>query len=649
MKNFLPLLCVLVLAIACDQQSSDYNTISAQNKFSDETLQQIADFQDRRQADSLVKFFEYENSKYREAAALAFGSLQDSNAISYLNRLLKDVDPDVRIATIYALGQIGTQSAESSLLYSLHMEDTIAVRKEVLAALGKCITQEKYEQLATFQPQDSLEMEGLSWGLYRAAIRGVITPEAIQTAVNFLYPEHTFQTRLGAAHLLARARNIDISMHTDSILGSALYDKSAFVRMASTSALRNSQAPEVLTALTETIIKDSDYRVRINAIRAMRNMDSTRVKPVLMNSLLDENTQVAVTAAQALAPLLSKQHAQNIKGQPLAKLHWRVRAILLGGMLAADNMQLDLIGKINEAYDTTANLYEKAVLLTALGSSPLAYERVVTESFATEHKVVSTAGIGALASMRGWPEFPNELKDAFADMLKEACLSGDLAMIGTASGVLVNPDFGYKEVYDSIDFLYKAKDKLTLPKDSEGMQALQAAIDYFEDNEMSSVIANEFNHPIDWDLIKSIDANQMMTIVTSKGQIEIEMMVNDAPGSVANFVQLANAKYFDGKNFHRVVPNFVAQGGCNRGDGWGGEDYSIRSELGPLHYKEGYIGMASAGKDTEGTQWFITHSPTPHLDGSYTIFARVTKGMDVVHQLGMGDLIISVSPQNIGE
>jgi cyclophilin family peptidyl-prolyl cis-trans isomerase len=249
--------------------------------------------------------------------------------------------------------------------------------------------------------------------------------------------------------------------------------------------------------------------------------------------------------------------------------------------------------------------------------------------------------------MRALSDFPEELSDAYADMLKEACLSGDLAMIGSASRVLMNPDYEYKEYYDSVDFLYDAKEKLALPKDNEGMQSLQAAIDYFEENETTSPVINEYNHPINWELIKIIDSHQKMNILTAKGNIEIEMMVNDAPGSVANFVQLANDKYFDGKNFHRVVPNFVAQGGCNRGDGWGGEDYSIRSELAPLHYKEGYIGMASAGKDTEGTQWFITHSPTPHLDGGYTIFARVTNGMDVVHQLGMGDEIVSTTLQNI--
>ena len=92
-----------------------------------------------------------------------------------------------------------------------------------------------------------------------------------------------------------------------------------------------------------------------------------------------------------------------------------------------------------------------------------------------------------------------------------------------------------------------------------------------------------------------------------------------------------------------LVPNFVVQGGCPRGDGYGSLDYSIRSELPPLSYdREGLVGMASAGNHTEGTQFFITHSPALHLDGNYTIFARVVDGMDVVHQIQPGSKIESI-------
>jgi cyclophilin family peptidyl-prolyl cis-trans isomerase len=86
----------------------------------------------------------------------------------------------------------------------------------------------------------------------------------------------------------------------------------------------------------------------------------------------------------------------------------------------------------------------------------------------------------------------------------------------------------------------------------------------------------------------------------------------------------------------------VVQTGCSRGDGYGSEDYSLRSEFSLTRYREGAVGMASAGKDTEGTQWFISHSPTPHLDGRYTIFAQVVEGMDVVRNIAVGDKILSV-------
>jgi len=95
-----------------------------------------------------------------------------------------------------------------------------------------------------------------------------------------------------------------------------------------------------------------------------------------------------------------------------------------------------------------------------------------------------------------------------------------------------------------------------------------------------------------------------------------------------------------------VVPNFVIQGGCNRGDGWGSEDYSIRSEFSQRRYTTGSVGMASAGKDTEGTQWFITYSPTPHLDGRYTIFAEVVQGLAVLDYIQVGDKVTDVVIEN---
>ncbi|MBK7635257.1 MAG: peptidylprolyl isomerase [Saprospiraceae bacterium] len=152
-----------------------------------------------------------------------------------------------------------------------------------------------------------------------------------------------------------------------------------------------------------------------------------------------------------------------------------------------------------------------------------------------------------------------------------------------------------------------------------------------------------YNHPVDWSVIQTIGDSSIAAVKTTKGVIRIKLYKNIAPGSVANFVNLINQKFFNNKSFHRVVPNFVIQTGCPRGDGYGSPDYSIRTEVPQIPYSgEGYVGMASAGQDTESSQWFITHSATPHLEGNYTIFGKVVEGMDVVHNIQMGDKINEV-------
>jgi len=132
-------------------------------------------------------------------------------------------------------------------------------------------------------------------------------------------------------------------------------------------------------------------------------------------------------------------------------------------------------------------------------------------------------------------------------------------------------------------------------------------------------------------------------VTTQKGSFTIDLLPEDAPLTVDNFVKLARANYFNGLEVHRVVPNFVMQDGDPRGDGNGGPGWSIRCEINMVPYERGAVGMALSGKDTGGSQWFVTHSPQPHLDGGYTVFGRVNEiGMKVVDQIVRGDKIISV-------
>lgn len=134
-------------------------------------------------------------------------------------------------------------------------------------------------------------------------------------------------------------------------------------------------------------------------------------------------------------------------------------------------------------------------------------------------------------------------------------------------------------------------------------------------------------------------------VETERGTFHLRLDPQEAPTATANFATLAGRGYFDGLSLHRVVPDFVVQGGDPRGDGSGGPGYSIRCDYNPVPYERGVVGMALAGKDTGGSQWFVTLSRQPHLDGHYTAFGRVVAGMEVVDSLRRGDRIVAIRPE----
>jgi peptidyl-prolyl cis-trans isomerase B (cyclophilin B) len=136
-----------------------------------------------------------------------------------------------------------------------------------------------------------------------------------------------------------------------------------------------------------------------------------------------------------------------------------------------------------------------------------------------------------------------------------------------------------------------------------------------------------------------------ITIHTNKGDINITTFPDDAPVTVTSFLHLASRGFYDGLAFHRVIPNFMIQGGCPLGTGTGDPGYKFEDECKPnrRHDKPGTLSMANAGPNTNGSQFFITHGPTPHLDGKHTVFGEVTEGQDVVDSIKGGDKIEKVT------
>ncbi|HJN67669.1 MAG TPA: peptidylprolyl isomerase [Pirellulales bacterium] len=144
---------------------------------------------------------------------------------------------------------------------------------------------------------------------------------------------------------------------------------------------------------------------------------------------------------------------------------------------------------------------------------------------------------------------------------------------------------------------------------------------------------------------------KVATIETSKGTIRLQLHADEAPKTVANFEKLAGDGFYDGLLFHRVIPNFMIQTGCPQGTGTGGPGYKFDDEFHETlrHDRAGILSMANAGPNTNGSQFFITHGPTPHLDNKHSVFGVVLEGQDVVDSIAQGDAMEKVTVTDEGE
>jgi cyclophilin family peptidyl-prolyl cis-trans isomerase/HEAT repeat protein len=655
--KYLLMVFLCVVTVTCYKSSTRYepgDKIGVKgNIFQDKVLQQVYTLQNRRDANGLTVYLNDTNPTYRKAAALAFASVQAVEAIKPLAKLLEDDREAVRSAAAYALGQVKNKDAVPVLIKAYETESSPAVIRDILEAIGKCGTKEGLEFIINLKfenPQHrSFLPEGQAWGLYRSLLRNVITPEGTALAFRLLEQEMPEKVRFIAANYLMRAVRLNLISYHKQLIRAFASEKNLYTRMALVIAMGMAKHPHVLDRLKSIVLsgEDTDYRLRVNAVRALGRFDYKDVKEILLDMTADNNVHVAVAASEYFSSRGKKADAGQYIEIAKQLTNWRSRANMLGAALKhnTDQEKQETISQwIITAYHKSSNNYEKAYLIRALAGDIRNSRFVESEAFANLGKetVLSTYGMESLVTMGRAVKENKEKLQTFAGVYKRAIESGDSSMIGLAAGILRDPKMNFKEIYTDTGFLTGALNNCQLPRDIEAWQELKKTIDFFNGTaeETAESASPTKNRPIDWELVTSISPNQRLRIKTTRGDITIQLKINDAPGSAANFIRLVKQDFYKKSVFHRVVPNFVIQDGCPRGDGWGGPTFTIGSEFGPLYYEEGSVGMASAGKDTEGSQWFITHSPTPHLDGRYTIFARVIAGMDVVHKIEVGDKIL---------
>jgi cyclophilin family peptidyl-prolyl cis-trans isomerase len=636
--------------------------------FADKKIQEIYNLLGRQSADTLMRFLRHDNPTYRYVAATAFGALKEKKAVDSLARLLKDADADVRTAAVFSLGQIGDVRAESFLMSAYERRDTTGAFSKfngaILEAVGKCGSRARLADLCnitTLKLTDTALLEGQMYGIFRYGQRDTFTAESIQKMVKTVdssrYPR---SVRLIAANYLARLKTKFDTSVTNPVGRMVLSERDADIRIALTKALGKSWTPlSIFPVLQSLYRQETDPRVKINLISALNDMDYRASQPIILAALREKNPHVANAAAQYCVTYGSTADAKLYKEMSSdGAIAPTTRRILQGAALkhlayyprTRDSLNVAMVA----AYKAAVTPYEKAEILRGLSNFGYNFPMFRDEAInATNAAVVRSTAADCIAKITSSPDFfrqfknysigiKNQLKSALFDCIR----TGDAGVTAIAAEAIVDPKSEYKlaNLTDSIPVIYEVMQRLKLPEQLEAYDALYKAITVIDP--ATDIKKKKTNTPksTDWMTLQSLSPNAVAVVKTLKGTIKMHLLVHNAPISVANFVGLARSGFFNGKIFHRVVPNFVIQTGCPRGDGYGSLDFTIPSELTPMHYNgEGFVGMASAGNHTECSQWFITHSPTPHLDPNYTIFAKVFEGMDIVQVMEVGDAIESVT------
>ncbi|MBX2890615.1 MAG: peptidylprolyl isomerase [Saprospiraceae bacterium] len=634
-------------------------------------VQRLYNLRDERRTDSLLHYLQHEEATLRYLAALSFASSGDSSAIDALANRLRDTVEDVRIAAAFALGQIGLPRCEKPLVDAFARDDTASVRQRfnavVLEAVGKCGSTTSLRHIATvttYMPTDTLLLEGQCRAIYRFGLRDSVLPVATQLMVNYLQNDKIpAPARLMAAHYLARTKNISFDSAQVELISVSYVRAHAHpdIRVAIVKALEKSPTWSAFNRLANAIETENDWRVKCEIIQALGKFDYDTTRTLVAPFLSDTNPHISRTAAEFFV-----QYGQAQDGD----YYWRITQDepdlpLMTQILLYHASLKHLSGKpqskeyvndrLQQFFRQATSPYERAACLRALSEYGWNYVFIHDRGFNDPHPAVKTAAAAALVSILKKPNFytffgenSGGVRRALYRYLREIVAAGDPGMIAEGADGFRVPAMNFLNYRDSarLDDLREALVKLRMPRDYEAYLKLDSALAFFEERPASALPKIAYNHPIGWEALKQVSPKTEVTLETEEGKITLELFPLWAPGSVANFLQLASDGFFDGKNFHRVVSNHVIQGGCPRGDGYGGLDYTIRTEIGLVWYdSEGYLGMASAGRDTEGTQFFITHTARPHLDGRYTIFGKVKSGMDVVNRIMPGGVIKDVTVQ----
>lgn len=625
------------------------------NSFSDGRLRDVIESTDRRDTSALLLYLSDEEVDKRIHAARGLASFCDSTLFApIMQAYLNERDETAKCDILFALGQnassIGMQKFNGQLKELPKGEALI----QYCIAAGKCGAENVLLHVSDKQFDEYSIATGL---FYYSRTKRNFSP-ALNTLAWKILRQSKHKTAWMAAQAILRAKSVDsdsLTVLTDLYSNQNLPENQQVLLQLI--AQCGAQGLKFLNSTYRNSLKQ-DYRIRL---ACLNNIDSTAVSLWLL-AARDENEHVRNRAVELLgnANLSNQISTLNMlyAGENNAFLKIRLAGLLLSNLSDDARRSLIRIQLLNK-YKSSNDEFIKGHILKALGNDIEAIGFIEEELFSTPSILIREFAFEALLNYRRSDRFAEyrqwwgrmskqSLEEHYLSIFHYAIESADVSMVSLAASFLreKNIPFAFNEhlvaKFNDIRFMEEALNKLVLPRDIEAYSELLKTISAYKGLAVPITVKAPWNNPIRWELLERIPRNQQVEIETAKGIIRLELWVDIAPATVTWFVHLIQNGFYANKRLHRVVPGFVIQDGCPRGDGFGSTPETIRSEFSTRNFEEGVIGMASAGPDTESCQWFITHTATPHLNGRYTVFGKVISGMEVVHLLQYGDAIAEI-------
>jgi cyclophilin family peptidyl-prolyl cis-trans isomerase/HEAT repeat protein len=609
--------------------------------------------------------------RVRRRAALAIGRVKSKAGVAMLQPVLADSDPDVRAMAAFALGLIGEASVEHALVPLL--SDPVPVvrgraaealgligARGAAAAIGRMVAEYARNpavaslspddesdapagealafklglfslvRLKAYDPMASAVLDGgkpvSMWWPVAYALQRVEDPRAAPALMQLLAGQGRY-TRAFAARGLGTLKDSSAAKPLIALLDpaakSGLELTVSAIRSLAQLGSVEAVAPIVRLASTPTVHPN----IRLESVVALGKLGSLDGLPIVQDLWTDEWPDMRA-AALAAAAAIDRENFTAVLAGLEADRHWQVRAALaetLGDFpaaLAAERLRLMLQDEDKRVIPA---------VLTALARLKVSDLRtVLLQKLDDPDFVVRGTAARELGKLK-----PEGGADALRQAYKSA--SADAAYTARAAAIEALAEYGAGEARATLEQALEDKDWAVRIRAEE----LLRKIDPQGDATRVAVTPAPGRPiaPYEDPALVGPTTSPHVFIETVHGTIEFELAVLDAPQTTRNFMELARKGYFNGLEVHRVVANFVVQDGDPRGDGEGGPGYTIRDELNERPYLRGTVGMALEWRDTGGSQFFITHSPQPHLDARYTAFGHVVNGMDVVDKIKAGDVI----------